>query len=74
MREPFGQENPSVGDDGSVASTSKSEALIKSISKRLRPVCSRMPLAEFDAMVRDMAAIELKYADQTTPSHRDRAD
>lgn len=59
------------GSDGS----SKRKALIQNISKRLRPACSNMPSAEFDVMVQQMADIELKYANQTTPSHpENRAD
>ena len=64
-----------VSGDGSDVATKKRDALIKSISKRLRPVCSKMPSAEFDAMVGEMADIELKYANKSTPSHpADRAD
>lgn len=59
------------GSDGD----SKRKALIKSISKRLRRVCSNMPSAEFDVMVQQMADIELKYENQATASHpEDRAD
>ena len=54
---------------------SKRDALIKSITRRLRPVCAKMPAAEFAALVAQMATIELKYADQSTPSHPgDRGD
>ena len=78
MREPVSPQHLIKPDDGSGARESresKRNALSKSISTRLRSVCSRMPSAEFDAMVRNMADIEMKYADQTTPSHpNDRAD
>jgi hypothetical protein len=75
MRERAGQECPCPVDDVSVAATSKRDTLIKKISNRLRPVCSRMPADEFDAMVQRIADIELKYAGQSTPSHpEDRAD
>ena len=73
MREELGQNRGA--DDGPNVARSKRAALVKSISKRLRPVCSQMPSAEFDAMVRQMADIELKYANQSTPSHPgDRGD
>lgn len=75
MREPVRPQHLIKPDDGSGARESKRNALIKSISTRLLPVCPRMPPAEFDAMVRNMADIEMKYSDQTTPSHpNDRAD
>ena len=73
MRERFDEQPRSRGDDPSIHE-SKRAALIKGISKRLRPVCSRMPTVEFDAMVREMADIELKYADHAAPTHPDRAD
>ena len=74
MRESVGPQHIIRPDDGLDARESKRHALIKSISKRLRPVCSRMPPTEFDAMVRNMVDIELKYADQIAPTHVDRAD
>lgn len=75
MRERVGQMYPLRGDEVSVAATRKRVTLIENISKRLRPVCSKMPSTEFDAMVQRIADIELKYADQSTPSHpEDRAD
>jgi len=37
-------------------------AVQKRLSERLRQVCAGIPAAEFDALVRRMAAIELKYA------------
>ena len=53
----------------------KRDSLIRNISRRLRPVCKEMPQREFDAMVRRMAEIELKYAGQATPSQPgDRAE
>ena len=36
-------------------------ALQRDISQRLRPVCASLPDAEFDALVRDIAAVKLKY-------------
>lgn len=73
MREGLRQ-SPS-SDDGPDIAKPKREALTKGISKRLRPICSRMPSAEFDAMVQQMADIELKYANLTTPSQpQDRGD
>ena len=74
MRELLGPQHLTRPGDGSDVGESKRSALIKSMSKRLRPVCSHMPPAEFDAMVRNMADIELKYADQAAPTHVDRAD
>lgn len=74
MREPVDQHH-TAQSDGSAVLESKRQALIKSITKRLRPICSRMPASEFDSMVQGMADIELKYADESTPSHpEDRAD
>lgn len=73
MRERFDEQPKSKGDDPSVHE-SKRAALINGISKRLRPICSRMPAAEFDAMVREMVDIELKYAEHAAPTHLDRAD
>lgn len=73
MRDGIGRHARS--DAGPDATTSKRDALVRNISKRLRPVCSKMPAAEFDAMVQQMADIELKYANQTTPTYpSDRAD
>ena len=60
MREELGQYARS--DDVSGVAKATREALVKSISKRLRPVCSQMPATEFDAMAQQMADIELKYA------------
>lgn len=76
MREPVDGQSLTGRDDGGSADREvKREALIGSISKRLRPVCSRMPAVAFDAMVQQMADIELKYANQSTPSYPgDRAD
>ena len=75
MREPVeGQSLTGMDDGGPGDREVKRKALIGSISKRLRPVCSKMPVAEFDAMVRDMADIELKYAHQTASTHVERAD
>jgi len=31
------------------------------IAARLRPVCKAMPQADFDSLVRDIAAVKLKY-------------
>jgi len=36
-------------------------ALQRDISQRLRPVCSGLADAEFDALVRDIVAVKLKY-------------
>ena len=75
MREQIDQKHTAANDAGSGVLESKRQSLIKSITKRLRPICSRMPVAEFDAMVHRIADIELKYGDQSTPSHpEDRAD
>lgn len=65
MREPSDAEAMSPADDA--ARRSRRAELIKNISKRLRPICSRMPGAEFDAMVQQMADIEVKYAPRSTP-------
>lgn len=73
MREGIGRHPRS--HDRPDATTSKRDALVRNISKRLRPVCSKMPATEFDAMVQQMADIELKYANQTTPTYpADRGD
>jgi hypothetical protein len=75
MRESWDRRQVDRLDDGALTKReAQRKALIASISRRLRPVCSQMPIVEFDAMVRDMADIELKYADQTAPTHVDRAD
>ena len=75
MREPAEGQGLTEMDDGGPGDRElKREVLIGSISKRLRPVCSKMPVAEFEAMVGDMADIELKYANQTAPTRVDRAD
>ena len=74
MRKPVDPQRVPLDDDGAGVREPKREALIKSISKRLRPICSRMPAEEFASMVRDMADIELKYADQSASTHLGRAD
>lgn len=74
MRELENQKQSGLGDKDAGVREAKRNGLIKNISKRLRPICSRMPAAEFDVMVRRMADIELKYADQTASTHLDRAD
>ena len=45
------------------------------IAKRLRPVCQNMPDAEFDALVDEIAAVNLKYrgrrVDDMMPGKKD---
>jgi hypothetical protein len=36
--------------------------LAADVATRLRPVCSDLPAAEFDALVRDIARIKLRWA------------
>ena len=38
--------------------------LVAEIGARLRPVCSAMPPAEFDALVRDIARMKLRWSAQ----------
>jgi hypothetical protein len=50
------------------------EHLTADIARRLRPVVSGMPPAEFDALVRRMAELELKFCTATRgrPGRRSR--
>lgn len=38
--------------------------LVTEVGARLRPVCSAMPPAEFDALVRDIARMKLRWSAQ----------
>ena len=44
------------------------EALIASMSSRLRPLCAEWPETNFNEMVRELAEITLRYEGQATPT------
>lgn len=48
------------------------DQLVESLRTRLRPVCSDWPEDMFEEVVRELAAITLKYEGTTTPNVYDR--
>lgn len=44
------------------------EQLVADIAARVRPAVPDLPAGEFDALVRRMADLELKYRDRRTPA------
>lgn len=50
----------------------RQQALIASMTDRLRPLCQEWPEEEFKSMVEQLAAITLKYEGQSTVGTYDR--